>query len=204
MTAASLSTCNGEAAPSIRRANLHRFVCQCEDQAVLAVTEDYGSARFIDSRLSDLFDALNVEYFEGRLPTLPVRVGIPWLDEDDEWQGTNGQTRLIPHDGDGRRGADFRIYLADFLFSFPFEDEVRRWHLVADTLLHEMIHPAVYLDLPYFSKSIRIAVPLNESEAEREDCAEADWPETSSFTPRYEPVLSSSVIENFAYPSGRP
>lgn len=206
MSAALLSACKEEE-PVYRdtwQSDLHRFVCKCEDQSVLATTEDYGSARFVDSRLSDLFNALNVEYFEGSLPALPVRVGIPWFVDDDEWHGASGLTRLIPHSGDVRHGADLRIYLADFLFAYHFDDEASRWDLVADTLFNEMIHAAVYLGLPYFSACIRTGESPKVSDAESEDYARADWPKGGNFTPLFEALLRPSVIENFAYPRGRP
>jgi hypothetical protein len=181
-------------------------------EAYVALDEDYGSLPFGDSRLAELFDCLNDKYFGGELPPIQVRVGIPW--EADEWRGTNGlarfdRTQLLP-----KPGGNIKIYLASFLFSFPFGDDTLRWRLVAETLVHEMVKVAVFLNspnehvsfngenpLPIFAEELRIGLPPGDPNEVLVDihCETDDWP-NDEVVSKYGQLLDPLILSSFASP----
>jgi hypothetical protein len=99
--------------------------------------------RHFDQALVDIYDDLNAKHFKQALPPLPVCRTIP---TDCAQVDLNGLTRLnVLEAGDSGR-VSMTIYLSDWLFETPAASEEIRRQMVANTLLHEMVHVAVHLD----------------------------------------------------------
>jgi hypothetical protein len=114
-----------------------------------------------DTALVALFEQLNDTYFAGVLPLVPVVVvPTPEPTEEDTSPGVGMiwptiWTLVGQADGEGEgivNGIEMEIRLYQCLFEDPDpsiwdEDEPEDWRSVPDTLLHEMVHLAVYLDV---------------------------------------------------------
>jgi hypothetical protein len=98
-----------------------------------------------EARLARLYTELNDTHFDRKLPIVPVLMGIP--EDSVDHEDMNGLTRLAFLPGERTPRFAAAIYIARWYFDAPgrvtLED---RWQMVADTLLHEMVHLAVGLE----------------------------------------------------------
>jgi hypothetical protein len=100
-------------------------------------------SRNCDEALMDIYDDLNMKYFDEVLPRLPVCRIIP---DNTALVDLNGLTRLrVLEPGDSGR-VSMTIYLSKWLFETPAASEEIRRRMIANTVLHEMVHVALYLD----------------------------------------------------------
>jgi len=193
-------------------------------ERVLIAEEYEGLLPKQDRRLAELYGVLNDKYFEGVLPAIPVVRGIPPQHDPGGRIGavTTFQSEPFLYD------VSLRIYIAELLFSYSCGDEANRWVEIADKTLHEMVHVAVHLDsLELGDDCVDLHGPRFTAECNRlglilggplvhpgefadgrstpEDpppesyfCCDG-WP-NRHLPGGYGPVLSRSVIEEFANP----
>jgi hypothetical protein len=96
-------------------------------------------------RLNDLYAELNERHFAGRLPSVPVLVGIP--QDTSGHTDLNGLTRMRTRPGDSEP-TSAAIYMSTWLFGETWNDRAKlQWNMIANVLIHEMVHVKVNLEL---------------------------------------------------------
>ena len=85
------------------------------------------------TNLEHLYQRLNREQFDGRLPDMPVVRGMP----DDAAPEQNGICRWRRYHSDDRYEC-IGIFLDEWLWTVP--EAFGRSEMIENTLLHEMVH----------------------------------------------------------------